>query len=354
MSNKDKPDDETPELDETTLDDESKHMLEYLKSGDLEDSMEHAEKMGIAALDKILYSVSAYITFINGFCTVGKLDIAEDYFKDMVKRGFVPDETTYDVLVGAFLETGKFEEATKYFNDMAAKGDSTRDFYTVYINFFAKTNQIEKALHYFKEKEKTETPPTSADYSTIVDAYVRSGKPGLAIQLAKTMVQKKIQPDAQFCNSLVVWLVKTNQLTDAQHWLNLLSNDNGQVDPKVQVAHAALIGAYINLGLVNSALDCFGNFVNLGIRPQIATVNLLFEGLLKRGDDRSVIQQWMSSLTELETPPNIDTYNILIGGYLANGKINEAKYWLAQLENTKLEPNQKTLDLKTQLKKLEK
>ena len=59
-------------------------------------------------------SVATYNAVINGLCGSGRTEQGLEKLNELLQRGLVPDETTYNMLIHAYCKEGDLEKAFQF------------------------------------------------------------------------------------------------------------------------------------------------------------------------------------------------------------------------------------------------
>ncbi|KAI3728507.1 hypothetical protein L6452_17144 [Arctium lappa] len=154
----------------------------------------------------LMPDVINYTIMLNGYFRASCLTEANDLFIDMINHGIQPDVITYTVL---------FDGESKVKRKSLTRGESGRDerglsryltklqefvpdqiCYTVLIDYFCKSNNLEAAIWLFKKMIDRGLQPDTIAYTSLIRGYCYEGFVEKAKTLHHKMVAEGVQPDS--------------------------------------------------------------------------------------------------------------------------------------------------------------
>ena len=134
-------------------------------------------------------------TLIHNFYKNGCLKEACQLLRRMKKLKIAPTIATYNILIYAFSNKLKIHMATKVFHEMVKKGSILDVFtYSVLVDGFCKTGNIDSSFYFLIEKLKELIPPTIT-FGRVINCLCNSYRVQEAVCILYTMVNKGIVLD---------------------------------------------------------------------------------------------------------------------------------------------------------------
>merc|ERR1719262_922005 len=98
--------------------------------------------------DGIVPNMVSYNTMIDGNARTGRMDRAEELFKDMQASGISPDIITYSTLVKGYCMNGDIDKGFAVLKQMTSRGKHEPDeiLYNSLLDGCAKQHRVDDAL----------------------------------------------------------------------------------------------------------------------------------------------------------------------------------------------------------------
>ena len=294
----------------------------YVNCGDVEKAREVLHLMTVESKTKDAYwpllrpNSRTFNTILKGMAATGDVDEAIEFSKVVQSEGLW-DHVTTNTLVKAAVTAEEFGIAEDILSEHTASFENGNnnarllnhpniEAYTELVNGYAKAGQIDKALGIMQLMRDRGVDPNEYTYTCIVGALAKSSK----VRQAKKMIKYAMKLD-----------LPRKKLTPIYNaFISGLLSDNCSDNAEGQTSHAAN---------VIEALSMLQEMQDLNIRPNVASVSIVIDGLGRcdppRCDDAKDLVQHLefTQRPKLRTGYNID-YISERGISLSNRKIATA------------------------------
>uniref|UniRef100_A0A0E0PAU7 Pentacotripeptide-repeat region of PRORP domain-containing protein n=1 Tax=Oryza rufipogon TaxID=4529 RepID=A0A0E0PAU7_ORYRU len=323
---------------------------EKLPSPDLVDLAEKIYGEMLAA-NCVLNKVNV-ANFARCLCGVGKFDKAFQLIKEMMRKGFVPDTSTYSKVITFLCHATKVEKAFLLFQEMKMVGVTPDVYtYTVLIDSFCKAGLIEQAQCWFEEMRSVGCSPTVVTYTALIHAYLKAKQVPQANDIFHRMVDAGCRPNDVTYGALVDGLCKAGNISKAfEVYAKLIgTSDSADSDfyfpcedrhtlaPNV-VTYGALVDGLCKAHKVDHAHELLDAMLSSGCEPNHIVYDALIDGFCKAGKIDSA-QEVFLQMTKCGYLPSVHTYTSLIDRMFKDGRLDLAMKVLSQMLKDSCTPN---------------
>ncbi|PHU22375.1 hypothetical protein BC332_07482 [Capsicum chinense] len=161
-------------------------------------------------------NVNTYNTIIDGLCRVGKVKIAHNMLKGMVKRGhqlspnilsycgLKPTSITYNTLIQRLHEAKRFDRIKEILERTLGGGGLIPDTCTfnTLITYHCNVGNMDEEIQVFKNMSKLKEPDSST-YSILIRSFSQKGYFKRAEKLFDDIMKKKVLLCSDGCTTLV-------------------------------------------------------------------------------------------------------------------------------------------------------
>lgn len=246
-------------------------------------------------LDNVMSSLVIY-----GYCKMGKLELAGEFYDDVVKRGFSSNAFAHTRFIGAYCEEGK----------------------------------IEKAMQLMEEMESIGLKPYEETYNILIMGCSREGRLDDSLELCEMMVKKGFLPGCSACNEIIGQLSEAGRVEKASEILTILI-DKGFVPD--EETYCKLMDGYGKIGKDQEILKLYYEMEHRGLVLDPMVYTSLIRNLFHCGKVKEAEKFLRISEQKSETP-NGCTFDAMIEGYCRMGEIERALYFYDEMMKKKLEP----------------
>uniref|UniRef100_A0A7N0RC12 Pentatricopeptide repeat-containing protein n=1 Tax=Kalanchoe fedtschenkoi TaxID=63787 RepID=A0A7N0RC12_KALFE len=295
---------------------------------------------------------STYSKVITYLCNAAKMEKAFLLFKEMKQNKVVPDVYTYTILIDNFCKAGLIQQARNLFNEMIRDGCPPNVVtFTALIHAYLKANKVDTASELFKIMLSENCMPNIVTYTALIDGYCKAGKIEKACNIyARMKGDEKIsdvdvyfkvdggsykEPNVITYGALVDGLCKAYKVKEASDLIDTMSE--GGCEPN-RIVYDALIDGFCKVGKLDEAQEIFTRMSEHGYGPDVYTYSSLIDRLFK--DQRlDLALKVLSKMLENSCAPNVVVYTVMVDGLCKLGKIDEAFKLMLMMEEKGCHPN---------------
>ncbi|KAJ4966610.1 hypothetical protein NE237_018459 [Protea cynaroides] len=143
--------------------------------------------------------VTAYNTLIGGFCKIGQMERAEQFFQDMALNEIETTCLTYEHLMKGYCEIGVIDSTVLLYKDMHRK-DFRPESSTIdeVVRVMCGRGRVNECLNFLRDAMKRQDFfPGRMSYVLLTRVLCKEGKMEEALQLPLEMVAKGFQPNSE-------------------------------------------------------------------------------------------------------------------------------------------------------------
>ncbi|CAH9082323.1 unnamed protein product [Cuscuta epithymum] len=271
--------------------------------------------------------VITYNTLVDGLCRAGKVKIAQNVVKGMVKKGsnLTPNVVTYTTLLKGYCMTNSIKDALDIFKEMVDLGiEPNNSTYNILIQGLIEAQEYDKVKELFRvaKKENKGFVPDTCTFNTLINKHCEEGNLKAALESYDKMSLLKVHPDSATFSILIRCLCLKGDFETAEKFFDDLFESeivlsNAGCTPVV-AAFNSMFRYLCNNGKTKKADKVFRQLMRRGIQDPSTFKTLIMghcsEGAFKDGHELLV---WMLRRNFL---PDHETYESLIDGLLRVGK----------------------------------
>ncbi|ONM16473.1 Tetratricopeptide repeat (TPR)-like superfamily protein [Zea mays] len=295
---------------------------------------------------------STYSKVITFLCEAMKVEKAFLLFQEMKSVGVIPDVYTYTILIDSFCKVGLIEQARSWFDEMESVGCSPSVVtYTALLHAYLKTKQVPQASDIFHRMVDAGCAPNTITYSALVDGLCKAGESQKACEVYAKMIgtsdnvgsdfyfegehTDSIAPNVVTYGALIDGLCKAHKVVDAQELLDVMSSNGCEPN---HIIYDALIDGFCKVGKLDNAQEVFFRMSKCGYLPTVHTYTSLIDAMFKdRRLDLAI--KVLSQMLESSCTPNVVTYTAMIDGLCRIGECQKALKLLSMMEKRGCNPN---------------
>ncbi|XP_039115411.1 putative pentatricopeptide repeat-containing protein At3g16890, mitochondrial [Dioscorea cayenensis subsp. rotundata] len=245
-------------------------------------------------LDELVCSVVSYNMLIDCFVKAEIMEIAMGVFKEMLKKGFLPNLVTYNTLISGHSKVGDVNMARDVLKMLLEHGFKPDVFtFSSIIDGLCRVYQIDDAFDCFHEMAEWGVPPNAVTYNILIRSLCIVGDVHKSMKLLKMMREAGIDPDVYSFNALILNFCKTKKMDKAQ--------------------------------------NLFDSMLRLGVVPDRYTYNAIIEALC----DAHKIEEAKETLLTMEAndcAPDLHPYSLIINALSYMGRFQEAQELVSECE----------------------
>ena len=234
-------------------------------------------------------NVVTYTTLIRGYCMKQDMPEALSLLAEMVSRGLKPNKITYNTLIQGLCEAQKLDKIKEILEGMVGDGGFIPD--TCTLNTLIKAHctmgKLEEAFSVFEKMSELRVQPDSATYSVLVRSLCQRGDFRRAEEFFDELAEKEILLHDVGCKPLVAaynpmfeYLCSNGKTKKAERVFRQLMK-RGTQDPP---SYKTLILGHCREGTPEAGFDLLVLMLRRDFVPDAETYGLMIDGLLKKGD----------------------------------------------------------------------
>ncbi|KAL4184114.1 hypothetical protein AMTRI_Chr11g158400 [Amborella trichopoda] len=291
----------------------------------------------------IIPNIVSYNILINSLCDSNEVDRALEMYQFVLANApFSPSPVTYRHLTKGLTDAGRVPEAMDLLREMLNRGHGADSLvYNTLIETFIKLDQMEKALELFEELAERCLVYDGIVHATLMEGYFGKGDEKLAMDSYNSLLDKGFKMNAATCNSLLKVLLKYGKFKDAnglfEHMLSTHTPPNFlTMNPE---SYTLFIDYFCSKNKFIEAMEILNR---TGVKPcqlDAPTYNNLMSHLSKNGMNSEAERIFKEVMPSKNVNPDESTYELVIGLYFEQGRIDEAMESFAKMVETGLRPN---------------
>ncbi|THG05450.1 hypothetical protein TEA_008152 [Camellia sinensis var. sinensis] len=222
-----------------------------------------------------------YTTMIHGLCKMKWIGEARKFWFEMVHKGIVPNEYTYNAFIYGLCRIGNLKEAKELYNEMCCKGyKETTVSCNIMIKGLCLRGRTEEAHVFFQEMAEKGIARDIITYNSLIQGFCKEGKIDESINLLAELLEKGMQPSAATYTALIEKLCEMGDVDEAKElWEDM---QNRGVEPAV-CTHDFIITGLSNKGYVAEGMEWLAAMLRRNLKPQKQTFERLIQ-CLSQGD----------------------------------------------------------------------
>ncbi|PIN15649.1 hypothetical protein CDL12_11703 [Handroanthus impetiginosus] len=216
-----------------------------------------------------------------GFKESGDITAVELFYHEMVRRGFKPNNVTYNIRIDAYCKKGHFGDALRLLEEMECAGCSpTMETITTLIHGAGLVRNITKAKHLFEEIHKRSLQLDTGAYNALLSSLIRSKDMISATTLMDQMERRNIEHDNVTYHNMFLGLMRSNGIDGVSTlYTKMVRKD---FVPKIRTV-VMLMKLFCQNDRVDMGLDLWNYLVKKGHCPHGHALDFLVTGLCARG-----------------------------------------------------------------------
>ncbi|KAF3432664.1 hypothetical protein FNV43_RR23766 [Rhamnella rubrinervis] len=200
------------------------------------------------------------------------------------------------------------------------------------ISFYAKQHRLQEAQEVFFEF--SDSSATEKLFNSMLDAYVKCGKPEEAYSLYKQVTERGHGPGAVAISIVVNALANSGNYREAENVIRKSLEDSLELDT---VAYNTFIKAMLNAGKLHFATRIYEHMLSQGVAPSIQTYNTMIS-VYGRGRKLDRAVEIFNAARSLGLPLDEKAYMNLISFYGKAGKRHEASLLFTEMLEKGIKP----------------
>ncbi|XP_059627839.1 pentatricopeptide repeat-containing protein At1g02060, chloroplastic-like [Cornus florida] len=288
-------------------------------------------------------NVVTYTTLIRGYCAKQGITEALDVFKEMVDRGLKPNRITYNTLIQGLCEAQELDKIKEIFEGTVGGGEFAPDTCTfnTLMNAHCRAGNLDEALKVFEKMAELRVQLDSATYSVLIRSLCQRGDFVRAEELFNKLAEKEILLHAVGCTPLVAaynpmfeYLCKNGKTKNAEVVFRQLMK-RGIQDPP---SYKTLIMGHCREGTFQAGYDLLVLMLRRDFVPDVQTYESLIDGLLQKGDP-TLAHQTTEKMLKSSHLPKTSTFHSVLTELVKKGCAHVAASFVMLMLERKIRQN---------------
>ncbi|CAK9135082.1 unnamed protein product [Ilex paraguariensis] len=292
--------------------------------------------------------VVTYNTLVDGLCRAGKVKIAHNVIKGMLKKdlNLKPNVVSYTTLIRgivAFVKHKKLDKIKEIFEGTGGDGVFVPDTCTfnTLMNAHCNAQNLDEALKVFEKMTELRVRPDSATYSVLIRNLCQKGDFERAEQLFDELAEKEIllldvgcKPLVAAYNPMFEYLCRNGRTKKAETVFRQLMK-RGTQDPP---AYKTLIMGHCREGNCKAAHDLLVFMLRRDFVPDVETYESLIDSLLQKGEP-NLAHDTLERMLKSSHIPKTSTFHSILAELVKKGSARESASLVALMLERKIRQN---------------
>lgn len=269
--------------------------------------------------DKLIErDVVSWTSIINGYCNVGKTQLALVLFERMQFEGLKPNEFTWNAIIAGYARQGDSNGALALFTRMIREG-LVPDLVTwnAMISGFAQSQHADEALKIFLEMLFSGIKPNLVTITGLLPVCALIGSLQRAREIHALLYRMELDLNSFVASALVDVYSKCGSVKNARSVFEMTAVKN-------VVLWNSMIGCYGKHGMVDSALQLFETMQDEGIQANEVTLTCVLSACSHSGSLENGLKIFSSMKERYGVEANKEHYACMVDLLCRSGKMVEA------------------------------
>ncbi|KAA8533940.1 hypothetical protein F0562_031457 [Nyssa sinensis] len=261
-------------------------------------------------------NVVTYTTLIRGYCAKQDIPASLDVLKEMIDRGLKPNRITYNTLIQGLCEAQNLDKIKEIFEGTAGVGQFIPD--TCTFNTLVKAHcdggNLNEALKVLEKMSELRVQPDSATYSVLIRSLCQGGDFVRAEELFDELAEKEIVLNDVGCTPLVAsynpifeYLCRNGKTKKAERVFRQLMKRGTQDPPSYKI----LIMGHCREDTFKAGFDLLVLMLRRDFVPDVEIYESLIEGLLRKGE-AVLAQKTLEKMLKSSHLPKTSTFHYIL------------------------------------------
>ncbi|CAN1811820.1 Pentatricopeptide repeat-containing protein At4g30825, chloroplastic [Linum perenne] len=293
----------------------------YIKAGSLEDACAVLETM--ENQKNIVPDVYLYRDMLRVYQQCGLVSKLKDLYYDLLKSGVVWDQELYRCVINCCANALPVDELSSLYDKMIRKGFVPNTVtLNVMLNVYGRSEMFEEA-EAMMQMAKTRGLVDAISYNTMIAAYRRNNDFKMMSSTVRTMQLDGFSVSLEAFNCLLDGYGKEGQMGSFQNVLKRMKELNSSAD---NYTYNIIMNIYGEQGWIEEVEEVLLELKECGLRPDICSYNTLIKAYGIAGMVKEAVSL-MKEMRENGVEPNKITYTNLIIALQKNDEYLESVKW---------------------------
>lgn len=221
---------------------------------------------------------------IKAYGMQGELEKALQIYNKMKQENIEISNVTYGCLINACIKNDNLSKAFSLYEELKSNGyEMNTILYTTLIKAYTKTKNLNKVLEIFETmKTNTKNLPNNITYNSVIDCCLKCNDYAKADKFFNEMSNSKtISPDLITFSTLIKGSIRNNNFAKAMEYFTSMLNKKIQPD---DVFLNSLLDGCEKLQYYDKAIYIFQTIKKLGVEPTMMSYSIMMKILGKLGN----------------------------------------------------------------------
>ncbi|CAN1838398.1 Pentatricopeptide repeat-containing protein At1g71210, mitochondrial [Linum perenne] len=302
-------------------------------------NMENANEQVLKLLDMQLpleeHNCNIYNIFIDAAGSGGRPDLAREVYEMMLRNGIEPNIKSYTYLLRSYLLNCRVPEAVSFFDALDQRIKARKTLYCVMVINLAKLDKLNLAFRYLNEmRNPTELHPygiipSIECWEVLVQKLCDVAKYDLAVKLIYDLEKLGRRVTSYIGNRLLYHSLKGVELHQAWDRYRLTEVQDESDTSKKLSLFCNIVGVFSGCVSVRDEIDDLEELIAQCFPLNIYTFNMMLRRLCMHDVEKAC--DYFAKLHRQGYEPNRWTYDIIVHGFLKEGKRQQARIWMTEM-----------------------
>ncbi|CAK7346834.1 unnamed protein product [Dovyalis caffra] len=272
---------------------------------------------GAVELDRV-----SWTSMIGGYVKFGLPEEAVKVFQEMEKVGRVPDQVAFLTAMNAYVDLGRLDDASDLFSRMPNQNVVA---WNLMISGHAKGGYGAEATEFFQNMKKAGIKSTRSTLGSVLSAIASLAALDFGLLVHAEAIKQGLHSNVYVGSSLVSMYAKCGKMEAAKKVFDALDEQN-------IVLWNAILGGYVQNGYANEVMELFFNIKSCGFYPDDFTYSSVLSACaclkyLELG------RQLHSVIIKNKFASNLFVGNALVDMYAKSGALEDARQQFELIRN---------------------
>ncbi|XP_020271259.1 pentatricopeptide repeat-containing protein At1g66345, mitochondrial-like [Asparagus officinalis] len=265
----------------------------------------------------------------------GRIEEGVMLLKRLLQKKLILDDVMNSLVIYGYCEMGKLELAYEFYDSMVKRGFSSNAFvHTSFIGAYCKDGRIEKAMRLMEEMESIGLKPYDKTYNFLMGGCSRVGRLDDSLKLHERMLKKGFILDCSACSEIAGKLSEAGEVEKASELLTVLI-DKGFV-PNEEI-YSKLMDGYGKIRKAQEILKIYYEMEHRGLTIGPLVQTSLIRNLCECGDLKEA-EKFVNIIKEKSMTLNSCMFDAMIKGCCRKGEIKKALAFYDEMIQKELQP----------------
>ncbi|GMJ02263.1 mitochondrial RNA editing factor 12 [Hibiscus trionum] len=256
----------------------------------------------------------SWTSMMAGYVQVGLLEEALKVFESMLKVGHVPDQVAFVTIINAFLGLGRLDDARALFSQMPNPNVVA---WNVMISGHAKRGYEVEAIEFFQNMKASGVKSTRSTLGSVLSVIASLASLDFGLLVHGEAIKQGLNSNVYVGSSLISMYAKCEKIDAAKKVFDELHEKN-------VVLWNAMLGGYAQSGYADEVIELFSQMKESDSHPDEFTYTSILSacaslGCLETG------RQFHGFIVKKKFASNLFVANALVDMYAKSGALKEAR-----------------------------